>query len=192
MQVQEKTTGCAGRTGPYRGACDRHRNSQDSRVHTTGGVITAGQPLLDIVPKADLLIVRAQIKPDDIDLVRTVYRRACGCSPSSNGECRVVDGTISYVSPTGSSTSGRSRASSTRQGKLDERPSCGGSTESRCCRECRSRFWSRQGARQRRNMRSRHFSTASIARLRRNNLPRENGDGRPQQRQGDAQPGALP
>jgi HlyD family secretion protein len=70
----------------------------DLRVHTTGGVITAGQPLLDIVPKADLLIVRAQIKPDDIDLVRTGLPATVRLLPFKQRRVPPVDGTISYVS----------------------------------------------------------------------------------------------
>lgn len=38
-------------------------------VHTVGGVIAAGQPLLDIVPISDKLVVQATIDPLDIDQV---------------------------------------------------------------------------------------------------------------------------
>jgi membrane fusion protein, epimerase transport system len=40
------------------------------RVHTQGGVVTAGQPLLDIVPSGEQLVVQAWIDPSDIDEVR--------------------------------------------------------------------------------------------------------------------------
>ena len=39
------------------------------KVHTTGGVIKPGEPLLEIVPSSDRLIVEAQIDPQDIDVV---------------------------------------------------------------------------------------------------------------------------
>jgi HlyD family secretion protein len=42
----------------------------DLRVHTPGGVIAEGQPLMDLVPHRDRLVVRAQVRTDDIDLVR--------------------------------------------------------------------------------------------------------------------------
>lgn len=42
----------------------------DLKVFTSGGVITPGEPLLDVVPSADRLVVEAQIDPDDIDVVR--------------------------------------------------------------------------------------------------------------------------
>ena len=40
------------------------------QVHTTGGVIAPGAPLLDIVPSDDALIIEARIDPRDIDVVR--------------------------------------------------------------------------------------------------------------------------
>jgi HlyD family type I secretion membrane fusion protein len=40
------------------------------RVHTTGGVIAPGEPVADIVPANELLIVEARVRPDDIDVVR--------------------------------------------------------------------------------------------------------------------------
>ena len=39
-------------------------------VHTVGGVITSGDPLMLIVPNADNLIVEAKVDPKDIDQVR--------------------------------------------------------------------------------------------------------------------------
>jgi HlyD family secretion protein len=39
-------------------------------VHTVGGVITAGDPIMLIVPNADNLIVEAKVDPKDIDQVR--------------------------------------------------------------------------------------------------------------------------
>lgn len=37
------------------------------RFHTTGGVIGPGQPIMDIVPSDDELIVEAQVRPNDIN-----------------------------------------------------------------------------------------------------------------------------
>jgi HlyD family type I secretion membrane fusion protein len=39
------------------------------QVHTSGGVIGPGEPLLDIVPMDDQLIIEARINPKDIDVV---------------------------------------------------------------------------------------------------------------------------
>lgn len=44
------------------------------KVHTIGGVIGAGQALLDIVPSNDKLVVWASIDPQDIDEVKAGYR----------------------------------------------------------------------------------------------------------------------
>ena len=40
------------------------------QIHTKGGVIGSREPLLDIVPAEDKLIVNAQVLPKDIDVVR--------------------------------------------------------------------------------------------------------------------------
>jgi HlyD family secretion protein len=42
----------------------------DLQVHTAGGVIAAGAPLLDIVPSDRRLVVEAKVNPRDIDVVR--------------------------------------------------------------------------------------------------------------------------
>jgi HlyD family secretion protein/epimerase transport system membrane fusion protein len=39
------------------------------RLHTVGGVLAPGDPILDIVPDDDELVVEAQVRPDDIDKV---------------------------------------------------------------------------------------------------------------------------
>lgn len=41
-----------------------------STVHTVGGVITAGDPIMLIVPEADKLTVEAKVNPQDIDQVK--------------------------------------------------------------------------------------------------------------------------
>jgi len=40
------------------------------QVHTLGGIIAPGEPLLDIVPSGERLVVEARVRPDDIDVVR--------------------------------------------------------------------------------------------------------------------------
>jgi HlyD family secretion protein len=42
---------------------------QNLRIFTAGGVIKAGEPLVDVVPEHDLLIVQAHVSPQDIDSV---------------------------------------------------------------------------------------------------------------------------
>jgi len=40
-------------------------------VHTIGGVISPGEPIMLILPEADDLVLQAQVKPQDIDQVQT-------------------------------------------------------------------------------------------------------------------------
>ena len=42
----------------------------DLQVHTPGGVVGPGEPLLDLVPGEDELIIDARLLPTDIDIVR--------------------------------------------------------------------------------------------------------------------------
>lgn len=42
----------------------------DVKVFTIGGVVTPGQPILDLVPTEDSLIIEAKVSPLDIDVVR--------------------------------------------------------------------------------------------------------------------------
>lgn len=41
----------------------------DLRFKTEGGVIQPGEPILDVVPKDERLVIRAQVPPQDIDVV---------------------------------------------------------------------------------------------------------------------------
>ncbi|MBM0204747.1 HlyD family type I secretion periplasmic adaptor subunit [Micromonospora sp. STR1s_5] len=43
---------------------------QQLRIFTIGGVVKAGEPILDIVPDTDTLVVRAKVSPIDVDRVR--------------------------------------------------------------------------------------------------------------------------
>lgn len=70
----------------------------DLRVHTPGGVIAAGQPLLDLVPQHDRLIVMAQIRPEDIDLVRPGLFAHVLLLPYRQRRTPPIDGTVIYVS----------------------------------------------------------------------------------------------
>jgi HlyD family secretion protein len=40
------------------------------KIFTVGGVLTPGQPIMDIVPSNDTLVVEAKIRPADIDAMR--------------------------------------------------------------------------------------------------------------------------
>ncbi|MGY4357365.1 HlyD family secretion protein [Bradyrhizobium sp. i1.7.7] len=64
----------------------------DLRVHTAGGVIGAGAPLMDLVPRQDRLIVTARLRPEG---------HRCGSSrPQCRGSTRTVQ-SASRASPEG-------------------------------------------------------------------------------------------
>jgi HlyD family secretion protein len=70
----------------------------DLRIHTPGGVIAAGEPLLDLVPRQDRLIVTAQVRPDDIDLVRPGLEARVRLLPYKQRRVPPVEGILTYVS----------------------------------------------------------------------------------------------
>jgi HlyD family secretion protein len=70
----------------------------DLRIHTPGGVVAAGEPLLDLVPGDDRLIVQAQVKPEDIDLVRPGLDARIRLLSYKHRRVPPVDGVLTYVS----------------------------------------------------------------------------------------------
>ncbi|MCB5176727.1 HlyD family type I secretion periplasmic adaptor subunit [Microvirga lenta] len=68
------------------------------RIHTPGGVIAAGEPLMDLVPQQDRLIVQAQVKPDDIDLVRPGLTARVRLLAYKQRRVPPVEGVLTYVS----------------------------------------------------------------------------------------------
>ena len=57
-----------------------------------------GQPLLDLVPKHDRLIVTAQVRPDDIDVVHPGLPAQVRLMPYKHRRVPPVQGTLTYVS----------------------------------------------------------------------------------------------
>jgi len=77
-------------------------------VHTVGGVITAGQQIMLIVPEADKLTVEAKVQPSDIDQLRigqpSLLRFSAfnhRTTPELNGTVAVVSGDITLDQRTG-------------------------------------------------------------------------------------------
>jgi HlyD family secretion protein len=77
-------------------------------IHTVGGVVQAGTPLMLIVPVADKLIVEAKVQPQDIDQLRVgqpaVLRFSAFNSrttPELNGEVSVVSADVTQDQKTG-------------------------------------------------------------------------------------------
>jgi len=70
----------------------------DLRIHTTGGVIAPGEPLVDLVPSDDRLIVLVQVKPEDIDLVRPGLPARVRLLSYKHRRVPPVEGVLTYVS----------------------------------------------------------------------------------------------
>jgi HlyD family secretion protein len=67
-------------------------------VHTVGGVISAGEPIMLIVPDGEDLQVKAKVKPEYIEQVRvgqSVLLRFSGLDIHSTPE---IDGTVTRIS----------------------------------------------------------------------------------------------
>ena len=70
----------------------------DLKVHTPGGVVQAGEPLMDLVPRQDKLIVTAQLRPEDIDAVHPGLFARVRLIPYKQRRTPPVDATVIYVS----------------------------------------------------------------------------------------------
>ncbi|WP_417515105.1 HlyD family type I secretion periplasmic adaptor subunit [Minwuia sp.] len=68
------------------------------QVNTTGGVISPGQPLLDIVPAAGGLTVEARVLPGDIDVVHAGLPAQVRISAFKIAENPILDGVVRTVS----------------------------------------------------------------------------------------------
>ncbi|MGY3620695.1 HlyD family type I secretion periplasmic adaptor subunit [Bradyrhizobium sp. USDA 10063] len=70
----------------------------DLRVHTPGGVIGAGAPLMDLVPRQDRLVVIARLKPEDIDVVHPGLNADVHLLPYNQRRVPRLTGTVMHVS----------------------------------------------------------------------------------------------
>ncbi len=68
-------------------------------VHTVGGVVSSGEPVMLIVPTADALIVEVKISPQEIDQVRMGQKTLVRFSSTNQRSTPELNGTISVVSP---------------------------------------------------------------------------------------------
>ncbi|MDQ8726341.1 HlyD family type I secretion periplasmic adaptor subunit [Bradyrhizobium sp. LHD-71] len=70
-----------------------------SSVHTVGGVISAGDVIMLIVPQADNLSVEAKVNPQDIDQLQIGQRTLLRLSALNQRTTPELNGTVSRVSP---------------------------------------------------------------------------------------------
>jgi len=70
----------------------------DLKVHTPGGVVRPGEPLLDIVPTPDVMVIRARVRPEDMDLVRVGLPASVRLLPYKQRRTPPLQGIVRYVS----------------------------------------------------------------------------------------------
>ena len=74
-----------------------------STVHTVGGVITAGDPIMLIVPEADNLTVEAKVAPQDIDQVKIGQTALLRLSAFNQQATPEINGSVTRISADASS-----------------------------------------------------------------------------------------
>ena len=72
---------------------------EQSNVHTVGGVITAGDTLMLIVPQTDDLQVEAKVNPQDIDKLQVGQQTLLRLSAFNQRTTPELNGVVSRVSP---------------------------------------------------------------------------------------------
>jgi len=69
------------------------------RLITPGGVVGAGQPILDIVPSSEGIVVAARLRPNDIDMVHSGLKAEIKLTPYKARVIPNLLGTVKEVSP---------------------------------------------------------------------------------------------
>jgi HlyD family secretion protein len=75
-------------------------------THTIGGVIRAGDSIMEVVPDSDELLVETRLQPNDIDQVRVGQKAFVRFSAFNQRTTPQLAGTVSYVSATTSHDQG--------------------------------------------------------------------------------------
>ncbi|MBP0049710.1 HlyD family type I secretion periplasmic adaptor subunit [Marinobacterium sp. AK62] len=68
------------------------------KVHTVGGVVQSGAPILDIVPAASDLVVEAQVSPIDIDRVSAGKLADIRFSAFKSATTPIIEGQVEHIS----------------------------------------------------------------------------------------------
>jgi HlyD family secretion protein len=68
------------------------------RVKTVGGVVAAGDPILEIVPHEDTLIVEARLSPSDIDMVASGQPARVHLTPFAARHMAPLEGHLLHIS----------------------------------------------------------------------------------------------
>ncbi|KPW42197.1 HlyD family secretion protein [Pseudomonas amygdali] len=70
----------------------------DMKVHTVGGVVSAGTPLLDIVPESSELVVEAHVAINDIDRISIGKLTDVHFSAFNSATTPVIEGVVTRIS----------------------------------------------------------------------------------------------
>ncbi|WP_313740188.1 HlyD family type I secretion periplasmic adaptor subunit [Pseudomonas sp.] len=70
----------------------------DMKVHTVGGVVQAGTPLMDIVPISSDLVIEARVAPVDIDRLELGKTADIRFSAFNNATTPVIEGKLTRIS----------------------------------------------------------------------------------------------
>lgn len=70
----------------------------DLAIHTAGGVVSPGAPIMDLVPADDALVVEVHINPIDIDTVRPGQSVALRINTADARLTPVINGTLETIS----------------------------------------------------------------------------------------------
>ncbi|WFU07896.1 HlyD family type I secretion periplasmic adaptor subunit [Rhizobium sp. CB3090] len=70
----------------------------DLRFHTPGGVVGAGEPLVDLVPRQARLVISAHVRPEDINLVHSGLEAQVHLLPYNQRRVPLLKGIVDYVS----------------------------------------------------------------------------------------------
>ncbi|AVA22508.1 MULTISPECIES: HlyD family type I secretion periplasmic adaptor subunit [unclassified Rhizobium] len=70
----------------------------DLRFHTAGGVVGAGEPLVDLVPREAHLVISAHVRPEDINLVHPGLEAQVHLLPYNQRRVPLLKGIVDYVS----------------------------------------------------------------------------------------------
>jgi HlyD family type I secretion membrane fusion protein len=66
--------------------------------HTSGGVIQPGEPVLDLVPVGEQLVIEARVLPNDIDVVKGGQSAQVRVTAFSQRDIMAMEGTVLTVS----------------------------------------------------------------------------------------------
>ena len=67
-------------------------------IHTIGGVVKAGETIMEIVPDADDLQIEARVDPKDIDHVKTGQKAFVRLTAFNQRTTPQLNGDVAYVS----------------------------------------------------------------------------------------------